>query len=63
MDFGLAMPELTELLRGIAVDVEFVRAGQPCFIITTFAGYIGAATGMRGGVLSITVRRCRFTPG
>ena len=38
MDFGLAMPTLSENLRDIAVDVEFRTAGETAFVVTTFAG-------------------------
>ena len=61
MDFGLAMPTLSENLREIAVEVEFTRRGEPVFIITTFAGYIGAATGMRNGAFSITANEREMT--
>lgn len=66
MDFGLGMPALSENLRDIAVDVEFLRAGKPAFVVTTFAGYVGAATGMRlkgevGGAFSITANEREMT--
>lgn len=64
MDFGLGMPALSEKLRDIAVDVAFLKAGKPAFVITTFAGYIGAATGMRlgeGGLFSITANEREMT--
>jgi hypothetical protein len=63
MDFGLGMPVLSENLRDIAVDVEFFKDGKPAFVITTFAGYIGAATGMRlqGGLFSITANEREMT--
>lgn len=64
MDFGLGMPALSENLRNIAVDVEFIRGGKPAFVTTTFAGYIGAATGMRlnqVGLFSITVNEREMT--
>lgn len=63
MDFGLGMPELSENLREIAVDVEFLRKGTPTFIITTFAGYVGVATGMRlkDALFSITANEREMT--
>ena len=61
MDFGLAMPTLSENLRDIAVDVEFRKAGETAFVVTTFAGYVGAATGMRPGAFSITANEREMT--
>ena len=65
MDFGLGMPSLSKNLRDIVVDVEFLRGGKPVFVTTTFAGYVGAATGMRlkpqGGLFSITANEREMT--
>lgn len=61
MDFGLAMPELSASLRDIAVDVEFWKAGKLAFSATTFAGYVGVATGMRAGAFSITANEREMT--
>ena len=65
MDFGLGMPSLSENLRDIVVDVEFLRGGKPVFVTTTFAGYVGAATGMRlkpqGGLFSVTANEREMT--
>lgn len=44
-------------LRNITVQVDFQRGGRTVYTTTTFAGYIGALSGMRPGAFSI-VRAC-----
>ena len=43
------------------MDVEFIKGGEPAFMVTTFAGYVGAATGMRSGVFSVSVNEREMT--
>jgi hypothetical protein len=40
-------------LRNITVQVDFQRGGRTVYTTTTFAGYIGALSGMRPGAFSI----------
>ncbi|MDC1215645.1 hypothetical protein N8152_02330, partial [bacterium] len=61
MDFGLAMPELSASLRDVAVDVEFWKENKLAFSATTFAGYVGVATGMRAEAFSITANEREMT--
>ena len=61
LDFGFGMPSFSENLRDLAMDVEFIKGGEPAFMVTTFAGYVGAATGMRSGVFSVTVNEREMT--
>jgi hypothetical protein len=61
MDFGLAMPQLSASLRDIAVDVEFWKTNKLAFLATTFAGYVGVATGMRAGAFSVTANEREMT--
>ena len=61
MDFGLAMPQLSASLRDIAIDVEFWNSGKLAFSATTFAGYVGVATGMRAGAFSVTANEREMT--
>ena len=61
MDFGLAMPELSASLRDVAIDVEFWKENKLAFSATTFAGYVGVATGMRAEAFSITANEREMT--
>ena len=61
LDFGFGMPSFSDNLRDLAMDVEFIKGGEPAFMVTTFAGYVGAATGMRPGVFSVTVNEREMT--
>ena len=56
LDFGFGMPSFLGNLADLAMDVEFIKGGEPAFMVTTFAGYVGAATGMRSGVFSVSER-------
>mmetsp|Transcript_23133 Transcript_23133/g.33798 ORF Transcript_23133/g.33798 Transcript_23133/m.33798 type:complete len:330 (+) Transcript_23133:1-990(+) len=63
LDFGLFMgtdPDnhtwlLTEKLRAVLMNVEFVRDGKPLYNATTYAGFIGLLSGSRPDAFSITV--------
>lgn len=61
LDFGFGVKRMSDDLRKIAIDVEFTRAGERVYVMTTFAGYVGAATGMRGGAFSITANEREMT--
>ena len=63
LDFGLFMgtdPDnhtwlLTEKLRAVLMNVEFVRDGKPLYNATTYAGFVGLLSGSRPDAFSITV--------
>ena len=38
---------LTEILRSLIVNVQFVRNGRPLFYSTQMAGYVGIITGVK----------------
>jgi N-acylethanolamine-hydrolysing acid amidase len=42
-------------LQGITVDVHYMRGGALAYHAVTFAGYVGVLTGVRPGVLAVTV--------
>ncbi|XP_068134759.1 acid ceramidase [Hyperolius riggenbachi] len=63
LDFGLFLGwdvkngtwMLTELLKPLVVNVNFIRNNKTVFVSTTFAGYIGIVTGMKPGILTLTM--------
>ncbi|KAA0709321.1 Acid ceramidase [Triplophysa tibetana] len=72
LDFGLFMGwdlenktwTLTEKLKPLVVNVKFERDNQTVFKSTTFAGYVGMLTGVRPGVLTLTMNeRFNFDGG
>ena len=63
LDFGLFMGtnasthnwELTQNLRDLLVDVEFMRGGKTSYRSVTYAGFVGLLTGSKKGGFSISV--------
>ncbi|XP_075466213.1 acid ceramidase [Ascaphus truei] len=63
LDFGLFLGwdvknsswMITELLRPLVVNVKFQRNNKTVFQSTSFAGYVGMLTGMKPGVLTLTM--------
>ncbi|CAK8686196.1 unnamed protein product [Clavelina lepadiformis] len=63
LDFGLFMGWdvknhtwlITEYLRPLVVNVEFVKGGKVLYKAVNFAGYVGVLTGIKPGVLSFTL--------
>ena len=57
LDFGLFLGwdnmthtwKMSEILRTMEFNVEVVKGDTPVFNMTTFGGYIGVITGVRGG--------------
>lgn len=68
MDFGLFLGwdvknnswMLTEMLRPLVVNVNFQRNNKTVFLSTSFAAYVGMITGMKPGVLTLTMNE-RFS--
>ncbi|KAM4808746.1 acid ceramidase [Rhinophrynus dorsalis] len=68
LDFGLFLGwdvknstwTIAELLRPLVVNVNFRRNNKTVFVSTTFAGYVGMLTGMKPGVLTLTMNE-RFS--
>jgi len=62
LDFGLFMGwdpvrhdwMLTELLRGVVINVNFKRGGEIIYKTVNFAGFVGVYNGVRKGAFSIT---------
>jgi len=44
-----------DFLRSLTIEVEFQRGGKTEYVITTWAGYVGALTGMRPNGFSVSV--------
>ena len=42
-------------LRNVTIDVSFTKGGKELFRTVTYAGYVGALTGVRGGAFSLSV--------
>ncbi|KAM8940523.1 acid ceramidase [Pelodytes ibericus] len=63
MDFGLFLGwdvknsswKIPELLRPLVVNVNFQRNNKTVFVSTSFAGYVGMLTGMKPGILTLTM--------
>ncbi|XP_066429504.1 acid ceramidase [Eleutherodactylus coqui] len=68
LDFGLFLGwdvknnswTITEMLRPLVVNVEFRRNNKTVFVSTSFAGYVGMLTGMKPGILTLTMNE-RFS--
>ncbi|XP_069833799.1 acid ceramidase isoform X2 [Dendropsophus ebraccatus] len=68
LDFGLFLGwdvknnswMVTELLRPLVVNVNFQRNNKTVFLSTSFAGYVGMLTGMKPGILTLTMNE-RFS--
>ncbi|XP_077135764.1 acid ceramidase isoform X1 [Ranitomeya variabilis] len=68
LDFGLFLGwdvknnswMVTELLRPLVVNVNFQRNNKTVFLSTSFAGYVGMLTGLKPGVLTLTMNE-RFS--
>ncbi|XP_022795915.1 acid ceramidase-like [Stylophora pistillata] len=68
MDFGIFMGwdeknntwTMTEILRTLAVNIDFQRNGQTVYKSVTYAGFVGVFTGIKPGVLTLTVNQ-RFS--
>ncbi|XP_018410318.1 PREDICTED: acid ceramidase [Nanorana parkeri] len=68
LDFGLFLGWdvknnswiVSELLKPLVVNVNFQRNNKTAFMSTSFAGYIGMLTGMKPGVLTLTMNE-RFS--
>ncbi|XP_075052699.1 acid ceramidase [Mixophyes fleayi] len=68
LDFGLFLGwdvknnswMVSELLRPLVVNVKFQKNDKTVFMSTSFAGYIGILTGMKPGVLTLTMNE-RFS--
>lgn len=68
LDFGLFLGwdvknnswMITELLRPLVVNVNFQRNNKTVFLSTSFAGYVGMLTGMKPGILTLTMNE-RFS--
>ncbi|XP_053314987.1 acid ceramidase [Spea bombifrons] len=68
LDFGLFLGwdvknsswMITELLRPLVVNVNFVRNNKTVFMSTSFAGYVGMLTGMKPGIFTLTMNE-RFS--
>ncbi|XP_071978616.1 acid ceramidase [Engystomops pustulosus] len=68
LDFGLFLGwdvknnswMITEMLRPLVVNVNFQRSNKTVFLSTSFAGYVGMLTGMKPGVLTLTMNE-RFS--
>ncbi|XP_063776884.1 acid ceramidase [Pseudophryne corroboree] len=68
MDFGLFLGwdvknnswMVTELLQPLVVNVKFLKNNGTIFMATSFAGYIGILTGLKPGVLTLTMNE-RFS--
>ncbi|CAH3045320.1 unnamed protein product [Pocillopora meandrina] len=71
MDFGLFMGwdeknntwMLSEILRTLAINIDFRRNGQTVYKSVTYAGFVGAFTGIKPGVLTLTVNQRFATDG
>jgi acid ceramidase len=63
LDFGLFMGwdfanhtwTISEYLRKMEFNVKFTKNGKTLFNSTSFAGYVGIITGVKGGAFSITL--------
>jgi len=44
-------------IKALTIEVDFQRGGRSVFIGTTWAGYLGIATGMRPGAFAVAVNR------
>ncbi|XP_072481742.1 acid ceramidase [Notamacropus eugenii] len=68
MDFGIFLGwnmnnnswTVTENLKPISVNLDFQKNNRTVFRATSFAGYVGALTGMKPGIFSLTLNE-RFT--
>ncbi|KAM9330414.1 acid ceramidase [Gastrophryne carolinensis] len=68
LDFGLLLGwdvknnswAVSELLKPLVVNVDFQRNNKTVFVSTSFAGYIGILTGMKPGILTLTMNE-RFS--
>ncbi|CAB4037165.1 Hypothetical predicted protein, partial [Paramuricea clavata] len=52
---------LSEALRPLILNFNFQRSGKTVYVITGFTGFIGAITGMKPGVITLTMNE-RFVP-
>ena len=48
-------PREMDCLSSLTLEVDFVQAGELVFSATTWAGYLGVLTGVRGGGYSVSV--------
>ncbi|XP_063724822.1 acid ceramidase-like [Symsagittifera roscoffensis] len=63
LDFGLFMGwdlethtwTVSEILRRMEYNVEFVRGGQGVFNMSSFAGYVGTLNGVKAGQFSLSL--------
>jgi len=63
LDFGLFMGwdmenhtwTVSEILRRMEFNVEFVKDGRPLFNMSSFAGYVGTLNGVKAGQYSISL--------
>jgi len=46
---------LTDILRRLTIEVDFQRDGRSVFIASSWAGYLGVATGMKPGAFSVSL--------
>ncbi|KAG8453733.1 hypothetical protein GDO86_000382 [Hymenochirus boettgeri] len=68
LDFGLFLGwdvknnswMVTELLRPLVINVDFQKNGKTVFMSTSFTGYVGMLTGMKPGILTLTMNE-RFS--
>mmetsp|Transcript_34153 Transcript_34153/g.78904 ORF Transcript_34153/g.78904 Transcript_34153/m.78904 type:complete len:574 (+) Transcript_34153:132-1853(+) len=52
-----------DVLSALTIEVDFVRGGTTLFSATTWAGYVGVLTGVRGGGYSVSVNYRRTEAG
>ncbi|XP_031549025.1 acid ceramidase-like [Actinia tenebrosa] len=63
LDFGLFLGwdnktdtwSLSEVLRPLVVQLDYRRGGKTLYKTVTFAGYVGVITGLKPGVLTLTL--------
>ncbi|EDO34711.1 predicted protein [Nematostella vectensis] len=63
LDFGLFLGwdnktdtwALSEILRPLVINLDYKRGGKTVYQTVTFAGYIGVITGIKPGVLTVTL--------